>query len=835
MATFTYSQLTFTAGAITLPSATGTYSTGDKIVFDNEAISASDLTLAVSGSHLTISFTETTAKVITLRNFTQNKISSSNITFADGSQLFIGDNAITTTNDANVNTLTSSAYDDYLDGMGGSDTVSYKAASAGVTVNLTTATAQDTGGAGTDKLLNIENLIGSSYNDSLTGGASGSTLDGGLGIDTLTGGAGNDTFVVTAGDTVSDASAADTDLVKSSVDSVLPSNIENLTLTGGAIFGSGNAVGNTIIGTTGNNILNGAAGNDTLKGGAGNDTYLVDSATDVIDETVTGSAGTDIVWSTAASFTLGTNVENLRLMGTAAINGTGNTANNTIYANSGNNTLDGAGTADSDTLSYEFGATSGVTLSLASVAAQTTGGSGSDTISNFENLTGSRFSDSLTGGTGVNVLTGGLGNDTLTGASSNDSLVGGTGNDTYVVDSTSYTITDTGGTDTVKASATFTIASISTIENLTANGAAGISLTGNTLGNTLDSESNAQNDTLIGGAGNDTYLIDSTSDVVTEGLNAGTDLVKVSVTGYTMDDNIENLTLTAASAATATGNDLGNTLTATNNGDTLNGGDGNDKLVGGTGIDSLNGGVGNDNMAGGTGNDTYAVDVSGDTITEASGAGTDTVTATVSYLLAANLENLTLSGTSAINGTGNSAANTLTGNSKANILTGGTGADTFVGSAGKDTIADFTTGTDKLDLNAVIAGTTGTISTISAGAAVATADRKDFVDVIDAVDGTAASLTTSGTATLTAGNLTASTLTALATYLAEHWTGVSSATGTDTGVFILNSNIGSTAGNAYIYLWDNDTAANTIQAAELTLIGTVTAEPVANTDIVALA
>ena len=97
---------------------------------------------------------------------------------------------------------------------------------------------------------------------------------------------------------------------------------------------------------------------------------------------------------------------------------------------------------------------------------------------------------------------------------------------------------------------------------------------------------------------------------------------------------------------------------------------------------SLDGGAGVDAMTGGIGNDTYVVD-NGDVVSEAAGGGTDRVPA-VTYSLATNVENLTLTGTAAINGTGNTLANTLTGNAAANILDGGAGADTMIGGAGND-------------------------------------------------------------------------------------------------------------------------------------------------------
>ncbi|MBX9748878.1 MAG: hypothetical protein K5Q68_04610 [Roseococcus sp.] len=131
------------------------------------------------------------------------------------------------------------------------------------------------------------------------------------------------------------------------------------------------------------------------------------------------------------------------------------------------------------------------------------------------------------------------------------------------------------------------------------------------------------------------------------------------------------------------GND---TLTGNDGADTLRGGQGNDLLTGGNGNDLLDGGPGNDTMAGGTGDDRYIVNSLSDVITELASEGHDDVLSSISWTLGANLEGLHLTGTMAINGTGNALANFLHGNSNNNRIEGGAGNDSLHGDGGGDTL-----------------------------------------------------------------------------------------------------------------------------------------------------
>jgi len=250
----------------------------------------------------------------------------------------------------------------------------------------------------------------------------------------------------------------------------------------------------------------------------------------------------------------------------------------------------------------------------------------------------------------------------------------------------------------------------------------------------------AGGDRLSGGAGNDTYTVNATGDVVVEAASQGADLVKASLASYTLATNVENLTYVGTGDFTGTGNTLNNVITSGAGNDTLRGGSGNDSINAGAGNDFiygeggidlvyagdgadtvyggaqndrifgeygddqlmgedgtdylhgyfgndlLDGGAGNDTMVGGVGNDTYIVNSIGDKIVELSGQGTDTVRSSITYSLGSYVDNLTLTASGAINGTGNNGSNKITGNDAANVLTGGAGNDVLDGGAGNDTL-----------------------------------------------------------------------------------------------------------------------------------------------------
>ncbi|MBT9098614.1 hypothetical protein KFZ76_12975 [Methylovulum psychrotolerans] len=605
-----------------------------------------------------------------------------------------------------ANTLIGNAANNILNGSTGADTLKGGVGNDLYIVDNVGDTVTENSGEGTDTVqasvsytlaANIENLTltgsaningrGNDLANTLIGNSGNNILDGGTGADSLQGGLGDDSYIVdNSADTVVENSGAGTDTVQASVSYTLAANVENLILTGTAISGFGNGLANTITGNASGNQLDGGAGADTLIGGAGDDVYTVDNAADTVVEA--SGAGLDTVLA-AVSYTLAANVEYLTLMGNNAIDGTGNDLANTLTGNAAANVLDGGTGADSlvgglgndiyivdnagDVITEASGEgtdliLSSVTRSLGGVFVENLTLTGAAAI----NGTGNSFANVLIGNAAANVLDAGAGNDTVDGGAGADTLKGGTGNDLFVVDNVGDTVIENAGegTDTVQASVSYGLAA--NVENLTLTGAAAINGTGNDLANTLIGNTAANvldggmgADILKGGAGDDTYLVDNSGDSVVEASGEGTDTVQASVT-YTLAGNVENLTLSGTAAINGTGNDLANLLV---------GNSADNRLDGGTGADSLQGGLGND---------VYVVDNTGDTVTENANEGTDSVQSAVTWALAANLENLTLTGTAASNGIGNSQANTLLGNAAANTLNGGGGADTLIGGLGND-------------------------------------------------------------------------------------------------------------------------------------------------------
>jgi Ca2+-binding RTX toxin-like protein len=659
-------------------------------------------------------------------------------------------------NSAN-NRLSGSTGDDTLSGAAGIDTLIGGTGNDTYLVDITTDTLTENADQGTDKVDsnvtytlggNIENLTltgtsaingtgntlnknitGNTANNTLSGSTGNDSLNGDTGIDTLIGGTGNDTYIVdTTTDILTENANEGTDKVDSSVTYTLVSNLENLTLTGtSAIDATGNSFNNSLTGNTANNNLSGGNGNDTLNGdagidtlfgGSGNDTYIVDTATDILTENI--DKGTDKV-NSSVTYTLVNNIENLILTGTSAINGTGNTINNILTGNSSNNTL--SGNDGIDTLIGGVGDDTYIVDTTTDTLTENTN-EGTDQVdssvtytlgSNLENLTltgtsvidgtGNTLNNRITGNSVNNTLSGDSGHDSLIGDAGIDTLIGGTGNDTYLVDTTTDTLTENidEGTDNVDSSVTYILGS--NIENLTLTSASAIDATGNSFNNVLTGNTGNNIlsgddgvDTLIGGTGDDTYVVNTTTDTLTENADEGIDRVSSRVT-YTLGNNMENLNLTGTNPTNGTGNTIDNSIIGNAANNILSGDIGNDTLSGAAGIDTL---------IGGTGNDTYIVDLTTDILTENADQGTDSVDSNVTHTLGGNIENLTLTGTSAINGTGNTLNNTITGNAANNILSGSTGNDLLTGGAGNDSLTGGA-GSDRFIYNTNAAFTTSAV------------------------------------------------------------------------------------------------------------------------------
>jgi Ca2+-binding RTX toxin-like protein len=246
-------------------------------------------------------------------------------------------------------------------------------------------------------------------------------------------------------------------------------------------------------------------------------------------------------------------------------------------------------------------------------------------------------------------------------------LAGATGNDIYVIHQVADRVVEspTEGIDVVQAGVSFVLPE--NVESVMLTGSLDLGATGNGLDNVLVGNPGAN--ILSGGAGNDLYLVQQGEDRVVERADEGVDVVNASAS-FTLPDHVESLVL-EGSAFFGIGNALANVLVGNQLGNTL---------IGGGGVDVLNGG---------DGNDVYGVDDALDTVYEGAAAGTDSVVASVSYVLPANVEILDLVG-GAAEGHGNAADNTINGNELANLLSGGGGYDQLHGGAGDDTVSGAT-------------------------------------------------------------------------------------------------------------------------------------------------
>lgn len=546
-------------------------------------------------------------------------------------------------------TLLGSAGADQLDGGGGNDTVDYSGSFFGVEVSLATGLGSKGDAAG-DRLVRIENVIGTRHDDVITGDASDNIIDGGRGVDIIDGGAGNDT-IITAGQDSYIIGGDGWDIVDYSgyvslngthgffarVTTLSLAEILALPVTLGAYAHSveeliGTNWIDTLTGDENANILRGRGGDDQVQGWGGNDV-------------LEGGAGADV-----------------------------------LHGGDG-----------FDIASYE-GAASTVTANLA--ASGTVGDAAGDTYFEVEGLTGSDHNDFLYGDAGANQLRGGNGHDQLTGRDGGDYLDGGAGTDYARYDASTAAVTINLTADT--ASGGFAAGDqLDNIENLIGSGF-NDSLTGDQFSNTLFGQ--AGNDVLNGEAGDDVLIGGAGADQINGGLGddrvqyhdssaaVTIDLLSNTVSGGHADgDTISGIEYAYGSehADTISGDHSANILWGAGGNDLIHGNGGNDTIYGMDGDDNLVGQKGADHLNGGAGSDWanyynssvgVTVDLGANTGTTGDAAG-DTFFS-IEKVYGSNLADVL---------TGDDQANRLTGYGGNDILEGGAGADTLEGDAGSDT------------------------------------------------------------------------------------------------------------------------------------------------------
>ena len=514
-------------------------------------------------------------------------------------------------------------------------------------------------------VLTLAQLKGGSVgtgNDTVYGSSGNDILDGGPGNDLLIGGDGDDYYMLSApGDTVAEGFLGGHDTAELAFTAAgtytMAAFLEDVLITGAAAVNvvgneednyiTGNSANNNLSGGWGDDTLSGGAGNDSMAGGLGNDLYFVTEAGDVVSERA--DEGIDAVSTSLASYTLGANVEILFYYGTGAFTGTGNSADNLLQAE------------------YSSGA-------------KLDGGAGNDT------LVGSAGNDSLQGGAGDDDFITGGGKDTIDGGVGNDAVYG-------LAAFNSYTVSRPNATDTVLTDVDGNIITLRNVEMLyfadsqrtlaevqeNVPSVGGDHLVGSYSNDTLDGGAGA--DTMEGLGGDDVYMVDSLNDKVIELPGYGQDEVRLALTSagtYVLPENVERAIIVSTAAVNITGNSLNNELI---------GNAAANRLSGGAGMDTLDGGAGNDTLVGGADDDLYYVADSGDVVTELLDEGHDLVLVTAaSYTLAANIEDMSYTGSGSFKGTGNALDNALINNGNGGTLDGGAGNDTLIGSVGNDSL-----------------------------------------------------------------------------------------------------------------------------------------------------
>ncbi len=498
--------------------------------------------------------------------------------------------------------LAGSAGGDGMFGDAGVDTATFATAAASVTADLTAGTAS---GDGPDGLEQVENLIGSNFDDVLTGDDGANHIDGGAGDDSLAGLAGDDVVVGSAGnDTVFGgrdndvlAGAAGDDTIDGGDGSNVVSfaaSVAAVTVDLPALTATGDGTDvvrsvQAVVGSSFDDVLTGDAAANSIDGGGGNDAIAGLTG----DDALTGGAGVDTVTYTASAMGVSASLRT----GTASGDGiddlagfenlVGSAFDDALSGDAGVNVLTGG--AGVDTVSYA--------ASPGPVAASLTGGTavgdGADRLSGFESLVGSRFADTLTGDTGRNTIEGGNGNDSLAGRADNDTLDGGAGVDTGTFAAATKAVTASLMSGTAIGDGSDLLIGF---ENL-AGSKFGDVLTGDAGRNALSG--GGGNDLVAGAAGND--LFDGGSGVDTVSFSAAPRPVNASLTaGTAAGEGSDQL----SRSENLIGSNFADRLTGNAHPNGLWGGVGNDRLEARAGNDTLHGGADFDRADGGAGIDT---------------------------------------------------------------------------------------------------------------------------------------------------------------------------------------------------------------------------------------
>jgi Ca2+-binding RTX toxin-like protein len=529
--------------------------------------------------------------------------------------------------------------------------------------------------------------------DTLQGGAGNDYLEGAGGTDTLVGGTGNDTYVVqSSADIVTELAGdsegtADTLMATSGLNLDLSqaayANIENLTLIGpGAQNGTGSNGNNVLTGTRFENVLSGLGGNDTLRGNGGIDTLNGGQGDDVLEaasgSTLNGDEGNDTlrvldpwtpdqlgagrlaVWLDGAD----ADGDGVREgMAEGGLNGnrlslwvdkSGNGRNGEVYGELQAPTLVQNAINGLPVVRFDGGDDYIVVNGVPSSSSQI------QSLFWVQNTTdtGYLMGSNQGGSTGYMLAA-------QNGSTQTDVNGGGYGAfSTFWKDGVATTWATRGAVYSALHNITTTVAAVN--QPLTLGGGLQFGFASNNVS------------ALLGTANGSSYGGSIPEIILVSGTMGTTE--RQFVEGYLAWKWGHQALLPADHPY----RNAAPQLATTTLGATLNGGDGNDNLTGGMNGDTLNGGTGADTMAGGAGNDTYVVDNPGDSLTEAADAGIDTVQSSIGHTLGNHVENLVLTGSANLNGTGNAADNSLTGNTGANLLQGLGGNDTLNGGAGAD-------------------------------------------------------------------------------------------------------------------------------------------------------